>query len=205
MCSAAYGGAQARGPIGAVAASLHHSRSHAGSELHQRPAPQLMATHGARPGIEPTSSWMDGNSRTHQFFTIDFIFQSSSRSMGSETPCFLLVPLAERSRVHGFWLLSWSPLDHQPSESKAVPPALQLNPGRVRAGSRPARQTSLGCADTSSIYPPSFIWPGRPPPSPTAWGTLLAQVEAIVQKAKAEIGRHSSRVWCCKSQDMEAT
>ena len=30
----AYGGSQARGQIGAVAASLHHSHSHTGSELH---------------------------------------------------------------------------------------------------------------------------------------------------------------------------
>ena len=30
----AYGGSQARGPIGAVAAGLHHSHSNSGSELH---------------------------------------------------------------------------------------------------------------------------------------------------------------------------
>ena len=30
----AYGGSQARGPIGAIAAGLHHSHSHARSELH---------------------------------------------------------------------------------------------------------------------------------------------------------------------------
>ena len=30
----AYGGSQARGQIGAVAAGLHHSHSNAGSELH---------------------------------------------------------------------------------------------------------------------------------------------------------------------------
>ena len=40
----AYGGSQARGPIGARAASLRHSHSHVGSELHLRPTPQLMAT-----------------------------------------------------------------------------------------------------------------------------------------------------------------
>ena len=40
---AAYGGSQARGPIGATAASLHHSHSHAGSEPHLPPTPQLMA------------------------------------------------------------------------------------------------------------------------------------------------------------------
>ena len=31
---AAYGGSQARGPIGAAAAGLHHSRSSAGSPTH---------------------------------------------------------------------------------------------------------------------------------------------------------------------------
>ena len=41
---AEYGGSQARGLIGAVAAGLHHSRSHAGSEPHLLPTPQLMAT-----------------------------------------------------------------------------------------------------------------------------------------------------------------
>ena len=34
------------GPIGAVAAGLHHSHGNAGS-----------LTHGARPGIEPATSW----------------------------------------------------------------------------------------------------------------------------------------------------
>jgi len=40
----AYGDSQARGPIGAVAASLHHSHSKGGSELCLQPTPQLMAT-----------------------------------------------------------------------------------------------------------------------------------------------------------------
>ena len=40
----AYGGSQARGPTGAVAASLHHSHSNSGSEPRLRPAPQLTAT-----------------------------------------------------------------------------------------------------------------------------------------------------------------
>ena len=41
----AYGGSQARGLIGAVAASLRHSHSHSntGSEPHLRPTPQLTA------------------------------------------------------------------------------------------------------------------------------------------------------------------
>ena len=38
----AYGGSQARGPVGATAAILHHSHSHAGSK--PSPTPQLMAT-----------------------------------------------------------------------------------------------------------------------------------------------------------------
>ena len=40
---AAYGSFQARGLIGAVAASLHHSHSNTGSELHLQPTPQLTA------------------------------------------------------------------------------------------------------------------------------------------------------------------
>ena len=42
----AYGGSQARGRIGATAASLHHSHSKARS-----------STHWARPGIESATSW----------------------------------------------------------------------------------------------------------------------------------------------------
>ena len=41
--STAYGGSQARGPIGAVASSLHHSHSNSGSELRLQPTPQLTA------------------------------------------------------------------------------------------------------------------------------------------------------------------
>ena len=40
----AYGGSQARGPTGAVAAGLRHSHSNSGSKLHLRPIPQLTAT-----------------------------------------------------------------------------------------------------------------------------------------------------------------
>ena len=39
---AAYGGSQARGQIGAVAADLHHSHSNARSKPHLQPTPQLM-------------------------------------------------------------------------------------------------------------------------------------------------------------------
>ena len=44
---AAYGGSQARGLFGAVAAGLHHSHSNARS-----------LTHWARPRIKPTSLWI---------------------------------------------------------------------------------------------------------------------------------------------------
>jgi len=43
----AFGSSQARGPIGAVAAGLHHSHSNAGSLTHPL----------QRPGIKPKSSW----------------------------------------------------------------------------------------------------------------------------------------------------
>ena len=39
----AYGGSQAKGQIGAVAAGLRQSHSNVGSELRLRPAPQLTA------------------------------------------------------------------------------------------------------------------------------------------------------------------
>ena len=42
--SAAYGRSQAKGHIGAAAASLHHSHSNVGSELYLRAVPQLTAT-----------------------------------------------------------------------------------------------------------------------------------------------------------------
>ena len=41
---AAYGGFQARGLIGAIAAGLHQSLSNGGSEPHLQPTPQLTAT-----------------------------------------------------------------------------------------------------------------------------------------------------------------
>ena len=46
----AYGGAQARGGIGAVATGLRQSHSNVGSEQHLQPTPQLMAM----PDPEPT-------------------------------------------------------------------------------------------------------------------------------------------------------
>ena len=41
---AAYGGSQARGPVGAVATGLRQSHSNAGSEPRLQPTPQLTAT-----------------------------------------------------------------------------------------------------------------------------------------------------------------
>ena len=55
--AAAYGGSQARGPIGAVAASLHHSHSNSGSKHCLQPAPQLTAT--------PTERGQGSNSQPH--------------------------------------------------------------------------------------------------------------------------------------------
>ena len=40
----AYGGSQARGRIGAIAAGLHHSHSNSGFEPRLQPTPQLTAT-----------------------------------------------------------------------------------------------------------------------------------------------------------------
>ena len=59
----AYGGAQARGRMGALATSLHHSHSNARSEPRLQPIPQLTATpdpypteQGPRIGL--ASSWI---------------------------------------------------------------------------------------------------------------------------------------------------
>ena len=58
---AAYGGSQARGPIGAVATGLHQSHSYAGSEPSLRPTPQLMAT----PDPQPTGRGQGSNPQPH--------------------------------------------------------------------------------------------------------------------------------------------
>ena len=61
---AAYGCSQARGRIGATAASLHHNQSNAGSEPSLwQPASTAhgntgSSTHWVRPWIEPASSWI---------------------------------------------------------------------------------------------------------------------------------------------------
>ena len=58
----AHGGSQARGRIGAAAAGLRQSHSHAGSEPRSTTYTTAhghtgSSTHGARPGIEPATSW----------------------------------------------------------------------------------------------------------------------------------------------------
>ena len=57
---AAHGRSQARGWIRALAAGLHHSHSNAGSQLSLPPTADNAGslTHWARPGIEPSSSWI---------------------------------------------------------------------------------------------------------------------------------------------------
>ena len=57
----AYGGSQARGQIGAVAADLHHSHSNSGTKLHLRPTPQLTA----RPHTQPTEQDQGSNLNPH--------------------------------------------------------------------------------------------------------------------------------------------
>ena len=58
---AAYGGSQARGPIGAVANGLHHTHSNMGSQLCLRPTPQLTAT----PDLQPTEQGQGSNTQPH--------------------------------------------------------------------------------------------------------------------------------------------
>ena len=57
----AYGGFQARGPIGAIAAGLYHSHSNIRSEPHLQPTPQLMAT----PDPQPTEQGQGSNLQPH--------------------------------------------------------------------------------------------------------------------------------------------
>ena len=57
----AYGGSQTRGPIGAVAASLHQSHSNLGSEPPLQPTPQLTAT----PDPQPTEQGQGSNPQPH--------------------------------------------------------------------------------------------------------------------------------------------
>ena len=56
----AYGGSQARGPIGAVASGLRHSHSirATSSTYTTTHGNTRSSTHWARPGIEPATSWL---------------------------------------------------------------------------------------------------------------------------------------------------
>ena len=58
---AADGCSQARGPIGATTAGLHHSHSNARCEPHLRPTPQLMATLDP----QPTKQGQESNPQPH--------------------------------------------------------------------------------------------------------------------------------------------
>ena len=57
----AYGGSQARGPIGAITAALHHNHSNAGSEPYPKATPQLTAT----PDPQPTGPGQGLNLQPH--------------------------------------------------------------------------------------------------------------------------------------------
>ena len=57
----AYGGSQARGLMGAVAAGLHHSHSNTGSEPSLQPTPHLTAT----PNPQPTEQGQESNPQPH--------------------------------------------------------------------------------------------------------------------------------------------
>ena len=59
----AYGSSQTRGQTGAVVASLHHSHSNAGSEMHLRPIAQLMAM----PDPQPTEQGQGLNWSLHGY------------------------------------------------------------------------------------------------------------------------------------------
>ena len=90
--AAACGSSQARGPIRAVAAGLHHSHSNARAE-HLWPTAELTGslTHWARPGIEPETSW----------FLVGFVLPSPARTRaktGTPQVLFLckLVPTSQK-------------------------------------------------------------------------------------------------------------
>ena len=57
----AYGGSQARGLFGAVAAGLHHSQGNVKSQLHLQPTPQFTAT----PDPEPPEQGQGSNLQSH--------------------------------------------------------------------------------------------------------------------------------------------
>ena len=63
LLPAAYGGSQARGPIGAVAASLHHSHNNQGSKPRLPPTPQLSVMQDPW----PTEQGQGSNLRPHGY------------------------------------------------------------------------------------------------------------------------------------------
>ena len=79
----AHGGSQARGPVGAVAASLHHSHSNTGSEPHLWPTPQLTAT----PDPQPTERGQGSDPRPHGCSSGSFVLRHDGNSINSFFCC----------------------------------------------------------------------------------------------------------------------
>ena len=104
---AAYGGSHARGQIAATTAGLHQSHTHARSELHPWPTPQLMAT-PVRPLSEATGTCnlvvpsriglpLHCNRNSPDFFLPDLL----SHKPGT-FPWVLLAPVTPQlSKLHG--------------------------------------------------------------------------------------------------------
>ena len=72
----AQGGPQAKDPIRATAASLHHSHSNARPELHLRPTPQLTAT----PDPKPTERGQGSNLQPHGSQSDSFLLSQDGNS-----------------------------------------------------------------------------------------------------------------------------
>ena len=72
-----YGGSQARGQIGAVAAGLHHSHSNAGSELCLQPTPHLTATMDP----QPTERGQGLNPHPHGYYLDSFLLHHNRNSL----------------------------------------------------------------------------------------------------------------------------
>ena len=94
--SAAYGGSQARGPVGAIATGLHHSHSSVGSELRLRPTPQLTATPdpqsterdwGSNP--QPDGSQLDSLNTAPQRELLEPLLYHILRHFGNRRPLSL--------------------------------------------------------------------------------------------------------------------
>lgn len=104
---AAYGGSQAKGPIGAVAAGLRHSHSNARCELPLGPTPQLMAMldhqPAERPGLEHTTPWflvrIVSTAPQQELLIILFLMVLRSFHTGFHGSCTILHPI---SRAEGF-------------------------------------------------------------------------------------------------------